>query len=359
MESEGRLMRSKRRGSLSLAASFCLIPLALHAEGKLRSPWDGHRVQVTNASYNCPSIVHLSPDLTTNGFYSDSKASVIDPVKWKAYSESAGPYKELGNRITDAADAYRTTGSREAATCAIRHMEAAAKDDVFTGKMSSGQAYYVQGWTIGAIAIAYLKLRDSGLLTGAQKKEIPRWIVQVVQQSQNYFDTQRQKSKGDAQNNHLYWAGVEVAAAGIAANDRKLFDWGIDTYHAGVSQIQTDGSLPQEMRRGQRALHYHLYALAPLVYLAEFGEVNGLHLYAERDFALKNLVNLCTQGLEDNSFFVKATGIAQDTPNGPPAAEQISWAETYVARFPDLELSKILVQAKSLSYMYLGGLPPG
>jgi poly(beta-D-mannuronate) lyase len=184
------------------------------------------------------------------------------------------------------------------------------------------------------------------------RKEIPRWIVEVAQQSQVYLDAQRAKSADDGESNHLYWAGVEVAAADIAANDRRLFDWGIETYHAGISQIQPDGSLPLEMRRGLRALHYHLYALTPLIYLAEFGEL--LHLYAERNSAIGKLVELCTQGLEDNSFFVKSTGIAQDTPNGPPAAEQISWARLYVARFPDAWLSGILAQTRSLK-LYVSG----
>lgn len=346
------------RTSLVLAV-FCLLSsLTLEAESRLRSPWDAHPVKLTDATYVCPAIVHLSPDLTTNGFYSDSKSSIIDPEKWKAYAATSGPYKELGNQIVDAADAYQTTGSRAAVGCALQHMEAAAKDGVFTGKMSSNQAYYVQGWVIGAIAISYLKIRDSGMVTAAEKQEILPWIEKVVSQSQDYFEAHKAKSAGDAQNNHLYWAGVEVAAAGIAANDRKLFDWGMETYQAGISQIQPDGSLPQEMRRGQRALHYHLYALAPLVYLAEFGEENGLNSYAERDYAIKKLANLCIQGLENNSFFVKATGIPQDTPNGPPAAEQISWAKIYLAHFPNPQLAKLLEQAKSMSYMYLGGLPP-
>lgn len=339
-------------------ALLFLSVIPMRAEKKLRSPWDSHRIKLTTASYACPAVEHLSPDLTTSGFYSDSKSSIIDPEKWKAYAASSGPYKALGDRVVAAADAYQSTGSREAATCALEHMDAAAKDAVFTGKMSSNQAYYVQGWVIGAVSIAYLKVRDSGLANKSQKETILPWIEKVVSQSQSYYDAHRQKSSGDAQNNHLYWAGVEVAAAGIATNNRQLFDWGMDTYHAGISQIQPDGSLPQEMRRGQRALHYHLYALAPLIYLAEFGEDNGLHSYAERDYAIKKLVDLCTAGLEDNSFFVKAAGIAQDTPNGPPAAEQISWAKTYLARFPNPQLTKLLEQATSLSYMYLGGLPP-
>jgi poly(beta-D-mannuronate) lyase len=238
-------------------------------------------------------------------------------------------------------------------------MDAAGKDGVFTGKMSSNQAYYVQGWVIGAVAIAYLKVRDSGLILPQQEHEILPWIVKVVQQTMDYYDTRRQKGTGDAENNHLYWAGVEISAAGISANDRKLFDWGMDAYRIGVAQIEPDGSLPLEMRRGQRALHYHLYAVAPLVYLAEFGEDNGLNLYAEHNHALKKLAVLSTQGLVDNSFFERAAGIVQDTPKGPPTAEEISWANIYVSRFPDPAISQLLAKAPSLSYMYLGGLPPG
>lgn len=70
-----------------------------HAARPLQSPWDGKPVTLTSAPYTCPAIRHLSPDLTTNGFYSDSKSSIIDPVKWRAYVESAGPYKHLGQQM--------------------------------------------------------------------------------------------------------------------------------------------------------------------------------------------------------------------------------------------------------------------
>jgi poly(beta-D-mannuronate) lyase len=45
------------------------------------------------------------------------------------------------------------------------------------------------------------------------------------------------------------------------------------SYDNGVLQIRPDGTLPQEMARGSRAPRYHLYALAPLVLLAEFGKL--------------------------------------------------------------------------------------
>jgi poly(beta-D-mannuronate) lyase len=349
----------KRTLTVALAGIAALAaPPRVIAEQNLRSPWDLSQVQITTSPYHCPAPIHLSPDLTTDGFYSDSKSSIIDPVKWKAYAESSGPYKNLGDEAVTAADAYRTTGSREAAQCVLGLLNTAAADGVFTGKMSSRQAYYVQGWVIGALAIAYLKVRGSGLDHPEEATSQTNWMKTVARQTMDYYDNARSKPGGEAENNHLYWAGVEVAAIAIAANDRSLFDWAIATYKNGVQQITPEGTLPLEMRRGQRALHYHLYAIAPLVYLAEFGEDNGIHLFAENDYALKRLVNLAVAGLAGSGYFDRETGIKQDTPKDQPTAEAISWAKIYVKHFPDPQISVLLAQASSLSYMYLGGLPP-
>jgi alginate lyase len=88
----------------------------------------------------------------------------------------------------------------------------------------------------------------------------------------------------------------------------------MDAYRDGVRQITPEGTLPLEMNRAARALHYHLYALAPLVMLAEFGEANSINLYAERNFAIKRLVARCISGLQDHSYFVQHTGKEQDMP---------------------------------------------
>ncbi|KAA6461069.1 poly(beta-D-mannuronate) lyase [Acidobacteria bacterium AB60] len=348
-------MKRTRLLALLLAAA---LASPLIAQQPLRSPWDSSKIRLTDAQFDCPAPVRLSADLTTDGFYSDARSSVIDPARWKAYTESSGPYKHLGDQAVAAADAYRTTGSRAAAQCVLKLLDSAAADKVFTGHMSSRQAYYVQGWVIGALAVAWLKVRDSGLVTPGETSTLAQWMKIVARQTMDYYDAARAKPGGEAMNNHLYWAGVEVAAIAIAANDRSMFDWAMATYHNGVQQITPEGTLPLEMRRGQRALHYHLYAIAPLVYLAEFGEDNGLPLFAENDHALKRLVNRSIAGLQDTAFFDQQAGIKQETPSEPPSAEAISWAKIYVKRFPDPAISAVLAKATSLSYMYLGGLPP-
>jgi poly(beta-D-mannuronate) lyase len=334
-----------------------VVPACL-AEKPLRSPWDSAPVKLTDTSYTCPAPIHLTADLTTSGFYADSKGSVIDPVKWKAYAESSGPVKKLGNEAVDAADAFRATGSRQAAGCVLTLVKTAAVDKALTGAMSSNQAYFVQGWVTGALAIAVLKVRASGVIDRADTKLIADWMKTVSQQTMDFYDKRDAAAPGGNGNNHLYWAGVQVGAVGIAANDRKFLDWAVAAYRNGIRQITPDGTLPEEMRRGQRALHYHLYAASPLVYIAEFGEDNGIHLYAEDNYALKKLVDRSIAGLDGSGYFDKATGIKQDLPDGPPSAEAIGWVKVYVHRFPDPAISALLANAPSLGYMYLGGLPP-
>ena len=326
------------------------------AEKPMRSPWDMTKIKVTKVPYTCPEPTHLTPDLTTDSFYSDSKGSIIDPVKWKAYEESSGPVKKLGQNAVDAADAFQATGSKQAAQCVLKLEKTAALEQALTGKMSSSQAYFVQGWVIGALGIALLKIRDSNVADEADTKLLTDWMKAVSRQTMDFYDDRLVKSPNG--NNHVYWAGVQVGAIAIAANDRKLFDWALMAFRNGIHQITPEGTLAEEMRRGQRALHYHLYAASPLVYIAEFGEDNGIDLYAEEDGALKRLVQLSIAGLEGSGYFDKATGIKQDLPDGPPSAEAIGWAKVYVHRFPDPAISKLLSQAPALGYMYLGGLPP-
>lgn len=330
------------------------IPTLLAAPAQpLRSPWDGRPVRDTDTAYACPAIAHLTPDLVTDGFYrlDDPTHSIIDPVRQEAYRRSSGKVKQVGMEIVKAADDYRTTGSREAAQCAMAQIIVLAQEHSLTGRMSSNQAYYVQGWVAGAIAIAYLKIRETGFATSKQTKDIAAWLHAIGEQTKNYYDS-RTKSK----NNHLYWAGVELAAIGVVADNRNDFKWAIEAYDAGVAQIQPDETLPLEMARG-KAVHYHLYALAPLVLIAEFGEANHMDLYAHDNGAIHRLVKASVAGLQNPAPFAEASGVQQEIPK-VISGDQIGWAPPYVKRFPNPALERLIQAAPSLSVYYLGGLPP-
>jgi poly(beta-D-mannuronate) lyase len=342
-------------GSLVLIFLAAVAPISSATPTKpLRSPWDGKSVTMTGATYACPAIVHIAPDLVTDGFYrlDDPTHSIIDPVRQEAYRKSSDGVKSVGLDIVKAADAYRTTGSKQAAQCAMNQILTLAQEHALAGKMSSSQAYYVQGWIAGAVAIAYLKVRETGIATPQQSEMIAAWLQSIGEQTVAYYEEHKK-----AQNNHLYWAGVELAAIAVAADDPKDFAWAIGTYNTGVDQIRPDGTLPLEMARGSRALHYHLYALAPLVLLAEFGEANHMDLYARANGAIHRLVNTSVAGLQDPTPFAKATNVSQEVPK-TVSGDQIGWAPPYVKRFPNSALERMIQAAPSLSVFYLGGLPP-
>jgi poly(beta-D-mannuronate) lyase len=111
------------------------------------------------------------------------------------------------------------------------------------------------------------------------------------------------------------------------------------------------------MNRGQRALHYHLYALAPLIMLAELGEANDIDLYAENNGAIHRLVTFCEAGLEDPTILEKRTGVAQVV-ELPYSGSDIGWAVPYVRRFPDARLSALIAKAPWVRYTTWGGAPP-
>jgi poly(beta-D-mannuronate) lyase len=344
------------RRSFPTAIALCLFAAACSAQA-IRSPWDGHPIRFTDAPAVCPELPPVPADLTTDGFYriDDPTHSIIDPKRMEAYKQSSGPPKTAALLIVHEADLFRQTGSRVAARCAmLNHL---AQANALGGRMSSSQAYYVQGWLAGAMAIAFLKVRESGLATAQQSADIAAWLKHLGESTRQWYDAELARHPDG--NNHLYWAGLQLCATAAVANDRSDFKWCIVTYRNGIRQIATDGTLPLEMARGSRALHYHLYALAPLVLIAEFGEDNGLPLYAENNNALAKLVQVCLAGVDDPALFVQRTGRPQEVPKRMDG-DDIAWAPPYEARFPSPLLAREITSAHDLSSFYMGGLPvPG
>ncbi len=343
--------------SLRFAFLLLALPCAERAFAQtIRSPWDGHPVTLTNAPETCPTIPAVPADLTTDGFYrtDDPTHSIIDPKRMEAYTKSSEPPKTAAATIVKEADRFRMTGSRAAATCTIALLDQLAQANAMGGHMSSGQAYYVQGWLAGAMAIAFLKVRESGLASPQQTQEIAAWLNRLGTSTRNWYDAAA--SKHAEGNNHLYWAGLQMCATAAVANDRKDLDWCVAAYRNGARQIQPDGTLPLEMARGSRALHYHLYALAPLVLIAEFGEGNGIPLYAEGHDGLARLVRTSVAGVKDSALFVQRTGVKQEVPEHLDG-DNIAWAPPYLGRFPSPVVAQYVADARNLSSFYMGGLP--
>lgn len=326
----------------------------------LRSPWDLRPVTQTDSAYPCAAVATLPRDIDAFSFYSDDKKSRIDPTLYAHYNAVQEPFRALTAQAIDAAEAFRSTGSREAARCVLKMLNVQADAAAMTGRMASNQSYYVQNWTIGALAVTWLKVRTAVPGTTLERAHAIDWMQQVASATQTYFSARHAKGTNDGINNHFHWAGFAVMSAAIAANDRKSFDWGVSTYNEAISRIQADGTLPLEMNRGQRALHYHVFALAPLTSMAEMGAANGLDLYGAGDSALKRLVRVTAEGLSDNTLFVAQARAVQDTPEKSGLkSEDVIWLMPYLSHFPDPALNRLLHSVRLRPFGYLGGYPPG
>lgn len=339
------------------AVASLLAPRIVRAQ--LHSPWDGRTIIATDAPYNCPEPPPFEKTINAESYYVDAHHSIIDPVKKAAEEKATEAPTHLGQWSTEAADKYLTKGSRAAAVCVYSLLDAAAKAHAWSGEMPTGQGHYEQKWLLAGTSVAYLKVRNSGVGTPDQDKEIQQWFISLANRVTDYVDSKKANPGSDAWNNHRYWSGLAVVAAGIAANDKSDLAWGVQSYKAGVDQIRPDGALPLEMNRAGRALHYHLYALAPLIMIAELAEANGIDLYSYNTGAIHRLVKLCVAGLQNPDIFAKATGVQQDIVAGQHSGSDIGWAVPYIKRFPNPQLSAWIAQAGNVSFWQWGGLPPG
>ena len=359
---QGRAFRAMTRLSqytLLLAAAILICPFTCHAvETALHSPWDAQPISLTDVPYTCPDPPPLSKSMNVDGYYSDAHHSIVDPKALEAQRKATEAPTHLGEWSSQAADAYRTHGSRAAAACVYALLDAAARAHAWAGSMPTAQGSYEQKWLLASVSIAYLKVRSSGVGTPDQEKEIRKWLGTVATSAIDYVQQKESNPKSDAWSNHRYWAGLAVCAAGIAIGDHSDYEWGIGSYKAGVELIGPDGVLPREMARAGRALHYHIYALAPLVMIAEMAEANGLDLYSYKNGAIHRLVRVCIAGLQNPGIFQKAAGAVQEDAD-VTSGIHIGWAVPYVKRFPNAHLSIWIAQAHETSFWQWGGLPPG
>ena len=241
----------------------------------------------------------------------------------------------------------------EAARCALGWLDSWARAEAMLGRVTN-QGGYERTWTLAGVAQAYLRLREAPGLDSAAKAQVEQWFARLAQDVRTYYDRRATSRRTDIRNNHLYWAALAVAASAIAVKDRELFTWAVEQYRFALTQIGADGTLPLEVARQGKALHYHVFAVMPLVMMAELGAANGLDLYGEHDGALRRLVGRAVEGLHDPSHFERLTVTTQDLV-GSLSGWHVAWAEIWYARFRDPTVLDLLRRYRPSRNAWLGG----
>jgi poly(beta-D-mannuronate) lyase len=216
-----------------------------------------------SAAYaDCPAPPPAQRDIIADSYYDDPPVySHVDPVKHAAYEAAVGPLEDYLRAVAKTASA----GDKQ---CTLKWLVAWAENDAMLGKIEKEQAHYERKWMLAGLALSYAKVRDGA--SADQRASIDSWLQALAFHVREHSDAYK-----GTKNNHYYWEGLAVGAVGVVTHHDKDVEWSRGVLKAAEADIADDGTLPLEMTRGGRALHYHLFSIAPLAMLESILDVQS------------------------------------------------------------------------------------
>jgi poly(beta-D-mannuronate) lyase len=291
----------------------------------------------------CPAVPPPVVDLNLERFYEDSAGSIVEPTRMEDHKVQTAPLVEFVGFITKEADRSWKQRSNPTATvaCALQWISGWARGGAYLGKMGSKQSEAQRKWDLAGTALGYLKLRRNA--SAEDRALIEPWLSKWADATRAAFD-----DAGIKRNNHWYWLGLAEAAVALATDDTKRWQAAKDIFTDATKDISADGTLPLELAREGRALYYHVFALEPLVLMAEIAAARGEDWYAINNGAVHRLVARTVEGIADPAVFDKLAGITQQR----PIKVGVAWAKLYRARFPGTMSADI---EQPINHRWLGG----
>ncbi|GGE98860.1 hypothetical protein GCM10011611_00470 [Aliidongia dinghuensis] len=265
------------------------------------------------------------------GFYDDPAG----------YGRAIAPLHAFIEQVNKAADA----GDR---ACLTDLLGTWARADAMMAPIRGYQGYYERSWAGTDFALALLRFRPPGRTASDVPAVVTNWLVRIA------AGTRDAEAINHLHNNLVYWAGLDLAAIGTLANRPDLVDAGIARAREGVRDILQNGTLERELKRGDRALHYHNFALIPLVFTAELARARGVDLYAENNGAIRRLADLVIKAVQNPASFAAYSATPQQLFPWTFTSD-LAWMEPYEARFHDPRLLALMAPRRPFINLRLGG----
>lgn len=345
-------------GAASSALAGCAAPAAT-AVPALANPFNAEAVRALKgrkapASANCADPAPPPRDLTVPSFYNDPPVySRIDPDRLAARNAALRPLETMVRAVTENADRWAAAKPADArfSGCAIAWLDAAARAGSLLGKVDS-QGGFERKWLWCGLALAHLKLAPADGYDAATQARVQDWLLQGFSAMRVPYDRPLGAPPSSQLNNHMTWAGLTAMAIGIAANDRTAWDWGLARLWRTLDQVDAEGFLPQELARGSRAMHYHVFTLEPLAMGAHLARANGIELGGKPDSPFHRVARRTIEGYADSSAFAARTSRQQENWGDRP---DVGWLEVYAAMFSAPEATPLLRPRRPIRKPWLGG----
>jgi poly(beta-D-mannuronate) lyase len=240
-----------------------------------------------------------------------------------------------------------------AADCVVNRIHDWAAADAL-GVLESDGANMSVPSRVAAIAIAYAQVLPKALANDRQAI-INDWLRQRVQASMSYFDNDAPTRTRS--NNLRAWAGLGAAQVGLILNDQPIIDWAAASIQQVACTAAADGSLPNEMWRGNLALHYQIHAVGPLVFAAALLKDKEPGLLHACDDAVIRAAQFAVAGAKDPKIVEIITGKKQKFDPDPTKlkAFEFAWITAFLSEVDDAQIKAFASNFKVLSNSKLGG----
>lgn len=316
---------------------------------------------------SCPSPP-LEPlkDLQFNSVYrrDDPTRSKVDVKEKEEYVRQTRNLRLFQNQMIIMANRSFLHGKSADihANCVLDWLYEWANNDAFLG-VANGQGRFIRQWSSSTFAISYLQIRpaidpknDKHIRNKTQV--IEAWLLKIAARiKERYPDNIVDVVSSSYLNNHLYWGAWAVMAVALATDTPENFTWAVErAKYALQVQVQENGTLDLEMKRGKKALQYHIFSLGPLVMLAEVATLNGEDLYKLNNRAISRLVGNVLQALHepDDNIFTQSTSLTQDDAL-QYSDEHFAWMEVYNKRYPEPAIDDFLKTKRPIFNRRFGG----
>jgi len=310
----------------------------------------------------CPPVPAPVRDHLHEPFYTDRNNSVADPAKRGKVLQSLAPMWAYSKGLNDLAEDFvrATPADLGRARCVLAWLDAWASAGALTGKVDKWGFYDTLWADQIAAGMAYFKIWRQPGLDAAAKARVAQWLAILARRAVNEnegFNEARRKRK-EPPHNLSFWTAAGAVVAGVAADDRPLFDWGIRTAREGLGAVTAAGALPAELERKGRAFVYHTWALEPLMLVAAFAAANGVDLIEGRQGALARIVDFLIEARADPAAFEALAGAPQQGDSRPaawPTSKSAAALEVYLSLRPDPRIEVLVAPLRPVTSQFSGG----
>lgn len=285
----------------------------------------------------------------------DTNRSTIDPAREAEAEDALAPLDRFIDDLADRTESLysgRVKDRQTAAACILdrlgRWAEADALSDLGTQTVQL---------TIGSRYAAFALILWQTLPYAPddpRRAAILGWLDRRMDAQMAFWP---EAPRGARTGNLRAWAGLAAAALSVQTGQTELRDWADAAITDVLCSANPDGSLPQEMSRGEFALHYQLHAIAPLVTATVLLERQGVRASRHCDGALYRIVEFAVSDLDDGARTKAVTGVEQSLFNGSEqlAVFQLAWIEQYQILRRSDALEALAKDLRPLIYTKLGG----